>query len=206
MFFFDQNQWWNNTNKQTAQTTLSNHESWKENPAVHGHVPCKFIRKEEREGTENGNRENSSFCAMKCNKSQSVTHPIVDRMREDRITYYYEFTTLPDLGCDDWWIKRHYPNGEFSSYSESFYKKLKFAVCTQMPNPWLKKLHWRRYNCIVICNALTSLVGSARLYSQIVSSFELPGCICLYWTGMGQELRWVFTYVKPKPWNYQPYR
>ena len=77
------------------------------------------------------------FCAMKCNKSQSVTHLIVDCVREDRITYYYEFTTLPDLGCDDWWIKRHYPNGEFSSYSEPFYKKLKFPVCTHTNRVWV---------------------------------------------------------------------
>lgn len=64
------------------------------------------------------------FSQFECIKTYCTFHPIVDRKRVDVVYYYYEFKALPDLGDDEWWIKRHQPNDEFRTYSESFYIKV----------------------------------------------------------------------------------
>jgi len=77
------------------------------------------------------------FCQFKCNKTQRTFQPIVDRKKQKVTYFYYEFNELPDLGCDDWWIRKHQPYEEFPQYSESFYTKLKFGICTTTNRMWV---------------------------------------------------------------------
>ncbi len=70
------------------------------------------------------------LCTFKSHKTQRKIRPVIDRMRVDVIYYYYDFKELPDLGAVDWWIKRHEPNEEFREYSESYYTRVKFGVCS----------------------------------------------------------------------------
>ena len=72
-----------------------------------------------------------------CKKSFRRFYPVVDRKKTETIYYYYDFSKIPDIGVKDWWIVRHYPNDQFDNYSESFYTKLKFCVCSTTNRVWV---------------------------------------------------------------------